>query len=377
MRARVGAALSAAALVAALCASPRATPAAADPPPVAVQPTPAPPPVEPSPSPDPVPAADDVRRPRDEVRAREVTLAFTGDLLPHLPVVRAAGGDFRPLFAAVAPLLSEADLALCHLEVPLSRDGTDVAGYPLFNAPPELAVAIPASGWDGCSTASNHSIDQGPEGVRATLDVLDAAGVPAVGTARDQAEDDRVRLYRAGGVTVAHLSATYGLNGLSMPADQPWLVDLIDPPAILAEAGAARAAGADVVVLSLHWGQEYRTAPTDDQRALAAQLLASPDVDLIVGHHAHVIQPIEWIGDEPVLFGLGNFLSGQNGAFHPGTQDGVVAHVTVEVAHRARVTAVTFTPTWVEPGSYRVLPAPADSSARTATAIGPGATPRG
>jgi poly-gamma-glutamate capsule biosynthesis protein CapA/YwtB (metallophosphatase superfamily) len=297
------------------------------------------------------------------------TIAATGDLLAHRPVVaraaaygRASGRayDFGPMLKPIAPFVSTADLGICHLETPLSPDGRGLSGYPVFNVPGELAAAIAGAGYDTCSVASNHALDRGAAGVQATLDVLDASGVGHAGTARSPEEAAAaVSSPRpVAGVAVAHLSYTYGLNGLEVPAGQPWLVNLIDAGRVLADAGAAKRAGARFVVLSIHWGAEYQTDPTPEQRALAAELLASPDVDLILGHHAHVVQPVERIGDEYVVYGLGNFLSNQTARCCPAhSQDGVLVVVTVEVRDETPVvTRVTYHPTWVEPGTYRVLP---------------------
>ncbi len=108
------------------------------------------------------------------------------------------------------------------------------------------------------------------------------------------------------GVSVGHVSYTYGFNGFELPADKPWLSNPLDADAIVAEAEAAKDAGAEVVIASLHWGQEYVHEPTLEQQQLAERLLAEDSIDLIVGHHAHVVQPIEKIGDKWVAYGLGN-----------------------------------------------------------------------
>lgn len=309
---------------------------------------------------------------------RSFTLAATGDLLVHDPVADRAranaggsGWDFGPMLAQVAPILSEADLALCHLETPLAREGGRLSYYPVFNVPGPLAAAVAGAGYDGCSTASNHALDRGADGVASTLEHLDAAGLGHVGTARSQAEADARRLYLAGGVRVGHLSYTYGFNGFTVPADAPWLSEPLDVPTAVGDAERLRAAGAEFVIVSLHWGVEYRSEPTPEQILTATALLASPAIDLLVGHHAHVVQPIARIGPELVAYGLGNFLSNQSAACCPAaSQDGMILSAMVtERRSGGFEVALSYVPTMVERGSYRVLP--------VAAALADPATPPG
>ena len=299
-----------------------------------------------------------------------VTLAFSGDLLPHLAVVdraRADGAnagvayDFRPMLALVAPRLARANLAICHLEVPLSVDDTVISGYPVFSAPHERADAVSAAGYDGCSTASNHSLDQRVAGVVGTLAVLDQNGLGHSGTARSAAEAERSTLFETPtGVTVGLVSGAYGFNGFS--PDVPWRVRGLDPAGLIAAGEAARRAGADLVVASLHWGVERRHEPTAEQLALAEQLSTSGAFDLIVGHHAHVVQPIVRLHGVPVVFGLGNFLSNMT---EPDTRDGVIVRVRAARdpgATRWRLD-IALTPTTVDPTSFTVVPVgPGDPS---------------
>ncbi len=292
-----------------------------------------------------------------------LTLAFTGDLLPHTAVLeqaRAYGApngahyDFRPMFADVEPLLAAADLAICHLEVPLSADDALIASYPSFSSPRELGRAIAVAGYDACSTASNHTLDQGAAGVIATLDVLDRNEVEHAGSYRSAAGAARPVIYEAAnGLTVGHVSAAYGFNGY-VP-DTPWRVGTLSPNALITRARAARAAGADLVVGSLHWGVEYQHDPTAEQRALAETLAASGAFDLIVGHHAHVVQPVRRFHGVPVIFGLGNFLSNMT---DPDERDGVIAQVTATrpATGRAWRFDIGLTPTWVDPSSFTIRP---------------------
>jgi poly-gamma-glutamate synthesis protein (capsule biosynthesis protein) len=290
-------------------------------------------------------------------------------LLSHGPVFRQAqanGGDglaydYRPMFDLVREALSDADLAVCHLETPLSPDNRALSGYPVFNAPGDLAVAIANVGYDGCSTASNHSLDKGVAGIEATLDLFDQAGLGHAGMARTQREAAVPRLYRVNGITIGHLSYTYGLNGLILPDDQPWAVNINSVEDILTEARAAIELGAEFVVLSIHWGAEYRVQPTEQQRALAKELLAGDEIDLIVGTHAHVIQPVEQLGGNFVIYGLGNFLSNQSPqscrSCPPESTDGVIVQVDLVEGDSGdvEVAAISAVPTWVDRRTFTIV----------------------
>ncbi len=271
--------------------------------------------VDPTPIPSPTPAPDAV-----------FTIVAGGDVLPHDTVIRnaktATGYDFVPLMAPVQDWISGGDLAICNLEVPLAPPGTSPSGYPSFGAPAELVPNLVALGWDGCATGTNHSLDRRYAGVVATLDAADAAGLGHAGSARSTEESNAPQLYvleRAGQtITIAQVGATYGTNGIPVPADAPWAVNLIDPDRLIAQAAAARADGADFVIASLHFGIEYHSSPSDDQVRIAQALADSGQVDLLIGTHAHVPQPMAKLSGGPggegmwVAYGLGNFLSNQD-----------------------------------------------------------------
>ncbi|MFF4751011.1 CapA family protein [Streptomyces sp. NPDC002514] len=254
--------------------------------------------------------------------ARGFTLVASGDVLPHTSVIERAnfdaggvGYDFRPMLAGVQPVVARADLALCHMETVYGSNG-DYSGYPAFKSPPEIAPSLVAVGYDGCSTASNHALDDGADGVARTLDAMDRSGLRHAGTARTEAEARTITMLRAGPARVAHLSYTYDTNGFAPPAGQPWAVNLIDEKRIVADARTARRLGADVVVVSLHWGTEWQDEPDERQLALAERLTASrtggrPDLDLIIGTHAHVPQAYQKINGTWVVYGMGDQIAGE------------------------------------------------------------------
>lgn len=298
---------------------------------------------------------------------RQLTVSFSGDILSHMPVIERARAnstgdlafDYRPMFAQVQSRLDGVDLALCVLETPLSADNGDLSGYPSFNAPGDLADALVAAGFDGCATASNHSLDRGEVGVNETLGELDRVQLGHAGMARTAAEAAEPTIYNANGLQLAHVSFTYGLNGYVRPDGKDWMVDVTDPALVLGAAARARSAGADIVVLTIQWGDEYVTDPTADQQTLAEIFAASADIDLIVGNHAHVVQPIDTVGDTTVVYGLGNFLSNQPAPGYPArTQDGMIVEVTFTEARPGEpvVSQVVVVPTWVDKSTYTIMP---------------------
>jgi poly-gamma-glutamate capsule biosynthesis protein CapA/YwtB (metallophosphatase superfamily) len=256
-------------------------------------------------------------------QARSFTLVATGDVLLHEPLWEQAQRDaavtgqgpldFGPQLAALRPLVETADLAVCHLETPMAPASGPYQGYPMFSGPPQILPALAGIGYDACTTASNHTFDQGGDGVARTLDALDAAGLAHAGSARSPEEASRTTIVDvrapAGPVRVALLSYTYGFNGVPYPNGESWRANLLDEERILADAGAARQQGAEAIVVALHWGTEFDQAPNEDQLAIGPRLLASPDVDLVLGHHAHVVQPIEHVAGEWIVYGLGNLVA--------------------------------------------------------------------
>lgn len=292
---------------------------------------------------------------------RTITIAASGDQLPHAPVLRSAaahatggGYDFGPMFAQIKPLVSSADLALCHMETPLSADNTNLTqpGAMSFASPRELADGLADAGYDGCDFASNHTMDRGVSGLAETEDVLNGAGLGYAGPSGHEDRAGEAHTYEVGDVAVAHLAYTYTLLNAGdpttdVPGDAPWLAESLWPvtgsAGIAKDAQQARADGADVVVVSMHWGAEYRTEPTTDQTEMGHELLESSDVDLILGTHVHVPQPCAKINDRFVLHGMGNSLSNQSpdvdSRLRAETQDGMVAQVTLTLAGDGTVTS--------------------------------------
>ncbi|MFI1719250.1 CapA family protein [Streptomyces litmocidini] len=303
------------------------------------------------------------------------TLVASGDVLPHDSIIRraaedadGAGYDFGPMLSGAKSVVSRADLAICHMETVYGEEGGPYTGYPAFKSPPEVAAALAATGYDSCSTASNHSLDDGAAGLRRTLDALDRAGVRHAGSARTAEEAARPTLLEAGGATVAHLAYTYGTNGYPLPEGQPWAVNTLDEKKVIADARAARAAGADVVVASVHWGTEWQTAPDERQLSLGRALTASrsggrPDLDLVIGTHAHVPQPYEKVNGTWIVYGMGDQIAGDminhEGAHDPRGNQSSIGRFTFAPPRTAggrwEVTRAEFIPQWFDTERGRVV----------------------
>ncbi len=302
--------------------------------------------------------------------SRHLSFAFTGDVLTHTPIINQARRNalllnsatesgsvtnyeyvFDPMFARITKLISGADLAICHLETPIAPAGEALSTFPFFGVPPEITSAIANSGFDRCSTASNHAYDRGTDGIDATISALKASGVTQSGMARVPS-DIEPKVIVINGVKLTHLSYTFGYNGLRLPDDQQWRSAIIDPERILRDAKKARELGAQVVIISMHWGTEKDSHANSMQTTIAEQLTASGLIDLIVGHHAHVVQPIAQLNGVWVFYGLGNVLSNlpTDERWPANSQDAVIATINMTITSSGKVVVErpVVHPTWVD-----------------------------
>lgn len=328
-----------------------------------------------------------------------VVVGAAGDILPHARVLEngrtnaaasdSGGYDFTPMFADVTDLLTAPDISLCHLETPLSSDNTNltVPRTLVFNTPREMADALAGAGFDGCDFASNHTYDRGLAGVADTEQVVEGAGMEYAGPSPTAEGVGAGAWYEVDDITVAQLAYTYtvlndGSPNTAVPSDAPWMEHYLwlnrGAEGIIEDAAQARADGADFVVLSMHWGNEYQATPTNDQSELARDLLESDQVDLIIGTHVHVVQPCEEINGRYVLYGMGNFLSNQSPSqdarLLAGTQDGLIAHVELtRAADRSVSSELAVQPTFVQIDNHHIrLASPdeyAESYERTLSAL--------
>lgn len=300
-------------------------------------------------------------------RQDRFTISASGDIIVHERVGDAARigentYNFDPLFAPVQNLIASRDFSICHLEVPISSTNQDLSfSNAAFRAPMELPAALKAAGFDSCSVASNHAWDSGASSVQSTIAQLNAVQLPHVGIADSAEGAAKNWQFNVLGNIIGHLSYTFGHNNPDEANGgvPEYAVSVIDEAAILADAASQRAAGSEFVIVSLHWGDEFQNELNDQQADLGPRLLASPDIDLIIGHHAHVPQRVEEINGEYIAYGLGNLLSNQSAsapecptACTLDSQDGVLLDFVVERDANGAlvVTQVVANPTWVDVG---------------------------
>jgi poly-gamma-glutamate synthesis protein (capsule biosynthesis protein) len=249
-----------------------------------------------------------------EDATQEITIVMVGDVLLHTPVAESGRKEdgtynFDAIFEPLREEISAADLALVNQEVILGGTELGISGYPAFNAPYELGDALVNAGFDVVCHATNHALDKGAKGVRNCLAFWDenhpetaVLGIHA--SADDQSE---IYVYEQDGISIAILNYTYGTNGIELPADMPYAVDLLEKERVRSDLQEASEL-ADFVIVCPHWGTEYVLEETAEQKQWA-QIFAENGADLVLGTHPHVIEPVEWVEDTLVYYSLGNFVN--------------------------------------------------------------------
>lgn len=267
------------------------------------------------------------------------TLIFFGDAMQHkmqFERAKALGTTSNPYnfdtcFELVTPALEDADYSVVNLEMPLGG-GTDYSGYPMFSAPDSYAIALKNAGFDLFLTSNNHCLDRRDKGLRRTLDILDSMKVDHIGTYRNAAERESLVPFikEINGMKVGFLNYTYGTNGIQIQDGAE--VAYINRDKIKKEIEVTKKAGAEIIVALPHWGIEYVLNENTEQRSLADFML-NEGVDIIIGGHPHVVQPMKVVTDEAtgrrslVVYSLGNFISNMTKA---NTRGGALVRVVIE-----------------------------------------------
>lgn len=285
---------------------------------------------------------------------RRARVVFGGDVMAHTPQLTAAktadGYSFERSFEYVAPIMRQADLVIVNLETTLSRR-SPYTGYPMFRSPVELAEDLQWAGVDAVALANNHICDGGKMGLRTTVDVLDSLNINYMGAYSDSLARQPLYL-TAGDLTLAMLNYTYGTNGL--PTPRGLVVNRIDTVQMAIDIASIDRERADAVCLVLHWGEEYQRRPNREQRAVA-EFARRQGVELIIGSHPHVVQPIEcdsaarWA----TVYSLGNMVSNQQWRYSDG---GLMVEVVLSrVGDTSPSIAVRQIPIWVLCPDYRII----------------------
>lgn len=300
--------------------------------------------------------------PAEQEHVYKIKLAAVGDVLIHSSIYKDArtedGYDFRPMFEPVKSYIEGADIALANQESMIGGAALGLSDYPRFNGPSEVGDALKDAGFDVVNLANNHTLDRGAEAVEQTIRHFRDLGIHYTGAYLSEEDRQQLRTMDKNGIKFGFLSYTYGTNGIPVPKDKPYLVNLIDLPAIREEVAKARS-HTDVVVVNLHFGQEYVDMPSDDQKRIA-RAVAEAGATIIIGHHPHVLQPAEWIETEDgrnafVVYSLGNFIAAQEGTRE---RTGGILQLEVEKTVKGRDTRIqvkqpSFLPTWIHMVNWR------------------------
>ncbi|MGI2298093.1 CapA family protein [Paenibacillus sp. GXUN7292] len=311
-----------------------------------------------------------------------IRIAAAGDIMFHQTQLDSAYDansktyDFKSVFEDIKPIISAADLAIANFETTAAGSSRPYSGYPVFNSPDEAIDAIKYAGFDVLTTANNHSLDTGSEGLKRTVEAIQSKGIDTVGTYNKKPES-RVLMKDVKGIKVAILSYTESTNGLGSKyaADElNAMINMMDKTAIVKDIREAKQLGADIIISLMHWGDEYVEQPNAKQIEFA-QLMAKEGADIILGSHPHVIQKSEFIetADKStfVIYSMGNFISNQRretlDSRNELTEDGIIVNIDIRKDNKTNETTiqhVEYVPTWVyrdkEEGqskyTYRILP---------------------
>ncbi|MCL2259894.1 MAG: CapA family protein [Fibromonadales bacterium] len=300
----------------------------------------------------------------------ELRIIFAGDLMGHTTQINAAqreakgkGYNYKPFYQYFKSYFSAADLAVINLEHTLA--GPPYAGYPQFSSPDESIFAIKDAGFDLVATANNHSLDRGKQGLERTVSVLDSIGMKHFGIYRDTAEKkaNYPLIVEKNNIKLAFLNYTYGTNMLV--EEEPNIVNRIDSAQILTDIKKAQNESPDFIIAFMHWGNEYENKENEAQRELA-QFMALNGVNMIIGSHPHVVQPLGKIyvpgykDSVLVMYSLGNFISNQRDRYKDG---GIIFEATLlKNEHRTKVINHGYVPFWVyrftkdKGQTFRLLP---------------------
>ena len=268
------------------------------------------------------------------------TLTAIGDIMCHntqyIDAYNDETGeyDFSYVFDDISLYTKTADICVGNLETTFAGEDVGYSSYPTFNTPDSLAYELKDIGVDVLSTAGNHALDKGFNGLSRTIDVLNDADISHLGTYKTKEEQDKTLIKYVKGIKIAFVNFTYGTNGIPIPSDKPYCVNLIDENLMKEQIDRAKEEEPDIIIACMHWGTEYKTTPSSTQEQLA-DFLFKNGVDIILGTHPHVLEPMEkrtvtlddgTTKDDFVIYSLGNFIADQNAEY---TRDSIILNIDI------------------------------------------------
>ena len=301
------------------------------------------------------------------------TLCLVGDLMCHstqfnYAKVGADTFDFTGVYREVKTYLYEADLTVGNLETVIAGKNKGYSGYPYFNAPDDFVYALKDAGFNLLITANNHALDQGWDGVKRTIDVINENKINHTGTFLSQEDRDSIRIFKINSISIAILAYSENTNGLPIPKGKDFIINLIDEELIRKDIIKAREQGVDIVLVHLHYGPEYNREPSDFQKEIVQKIIEF-GADIIVGGHPHVIQPVDFFKTNStkldsgfIAYSMGNFISNQRWRY---SDAGVILNIQIsknKITDSLYISSVNYLPTWVFKGQtekgreYIILP---------------------
>lgn len=289
-----------------------------------------------------------------------IHMSAIGDIMCHLTNIKNAYNptskdyDFSNVFKNIKDYTQNADITIGNLETTFAGEARGYTGYPTFNTPEILGKNLKDIGVDVLSTANNHCMDKGYSGLVSTLNFLDQYGISHMGTSRSEEEQNKILVKDVNGIKIAFLSFTYGTNGITVPSDKSYSVNLIDKELIKKQIELAKAENVDVICVNMHWGIEYKLKQNSTQEDLA-DFLFENGVDIILGSHPHVLEPMEkrtitledgTTKDGFIIYSLGNFVSGQ---IYANTKSTVIldVQITKDSDDKISIDSVNYTPVYL------------------------------
>ena len=297
-----------------------------------------------------------------EATVEDITIKMTviGDIMCHNTQYTDAYNssskkyDFSYVFDDVKDKLSQADITVGNLETTFAGSKIVYSSYPTFDAPEALGRALKDVGVDVLSTANNHCMDKGYTGIVNTIKELDELKIDHMGTYDSEESSNNILVKDVKGIKIAFLAYTYGTNGIAVPKDKSYAVNLIDKDKIKKDLQAAKDLDVDLISVSMHWGTEYKQNPTDEQEELA-DFLFENGADIILGSHPHVLEKMEkrtieledgTTKDGFIIYSLGNFMSGQ---YYDYTRQSIILdlQITKHGDGKISIDSATYTPIYM------------------------------